>query len=314
MFGFNFNKKTLPVPALPSSGLSNGLIDAICASLGSRSIPTMPGAAQKAFQLSVDPNAEARDFIDVIESDESLSARVLKIANSVYFDRGKSSNTIEEAVIVIGLNELRCLLSATTLSEIFPSNQPLRTQLWANDIATALIARTLGARLLPNKQELLFLGGLMHDIGKLLLLQRLPAEYLEVAKRVENRGIEFVEAEHESFVFDHTEVGQLIGERWNFSAELQSILRNHHRAFADLPSNDSQFFVAGIVKAADLIAHALGLGHGRGFHKLRSCSEVNLNQAWEYLNIPASDQKALLDGAKRSFDTEYDLYAGKDAK
>ena len=274
----------------------------------------MPGAAQKAFQLSVDPNAEARDFIEVIESDESLSARVLKIANSVYFDRGKNSNTIEEAVIVIGINELRCLLSATTLCEMFPSNQPLRTQLWANDIATALIARTIGGRVAPNQQELLFLGGLMHDIGKLLLLQRIPGEYLEIAAKVENRGIDFCEAEHEKFIFDHTEVGLLIGERWHFSAELQSILRNHHRPFSELPSSEPLTFVAGIVKASDLISHSLGLGHLRGYNKLRTVCEGMLPEAWSYLNIPTSDQRALLDNARRSFETEYELYAGNDAK
>ncbi len=83
----------------PSEGftrLSGPIQDAINAAIGPKGIPTMPGAAQKAFQLSTDPNAEARDFIEVIESDEALSARVVKIANSVYFDRGKKSETIED--------------------------------------------------------------------------------------------------------------------------------------------------------------------------------------------------------------------------
>jgi len=126
-------------------GLAAPVAEAILNTVGARSISTMPGAAQKAFQLATDPSAEARDFVEVIESDEALSARVLKISNSVYFDRGKPTNTIEEAVLLIGMNELRCLLNATTLSEIFPSRASARTQLWSNDIATALISRHLGA-------------------------------------------------------------------------------------------------------------------------------------------------------------------------
>src|SRR5438105_4911837 len=91
--------------------LSAAISESILRSVGAKGIPTMPGPAQKAFQLSTNPNAEARDFIDVIESDESLSARVLRIANSVFFDRGQQSKTIEESVTVIGIEELKCLLN-----------------------------------------------------------------------------------------------------------------------------------------------------------------------------------------------------------
>ena len=63
----------------------------------------MPAAAQQAFQLATNPNADARDYIEVLEADEGLSARVLKLANSVFYDRGGGSKTISEAVMVISV-------------------------------------------------------------------------------------------------------------------------------------------------------------------------------------------------------------------
>ncbi len=130
--------------------------------LGPRGIPVMPASAQRAFELSVKPNAEAREFVEVIASDESLSSRVLKIANSAFFDRGKKSSTIEEAVIVIGLSELQSLLSAATLSELFPSTNHLRKLLWEHDIAVALYARTISECTAPEQSGVAFIGGLMH--------------------------------------------------------------------------------------------------------------------------------------------------------
>lgn len=289
--------------------LSRAVESSILGTVGGKAIPAMPSAAQKAFQLATDPNAEARDFIDVIESDEALSARVLKIANSVYFDRGKPSNTVEESVLVIGINELRCLLNASSLSELFPSKHPYRRQFWTNDIATAIIAKTLAQRLLPSSQETCFLAGLMHDIGKLLLVQRASDLYEKVVALMQSKQLSFAEAEGEVFVFDHTEAGQLIAERWNFTPELIDAIRNHHRPLTDHPEPGVPS-VTDIVQGADLIAHTLGLGHPSGYGSFQNRCEESLNDLWLVLGIPATGKRELLNGTKRAFELEYDIFTG----
>lgn len=315
MFGGLFGgKKKGAAGAQEIQKLSPAVSSAIFGSVGARGIPTMPGAAQKAFKLAVDPTAEARDFIDVIESDEALTARILKIANSVFFDRGKHSNTIEEAVVVIGINELRCLLNATSLSELFPTSNPVRQFAWSNDIATALIARALTQRLVPAAAEIAFLGGLMHDIGKLLLIQRASDGYSKVVKAVESEGTEFFRAEGEIFPFDHTEAGQLIGEKWNFTPELIEMIRHHHRSFSEISSEGTSPPLFAIVKCSDIIAHALGLGHPKGFAKLRAAFERQLDEAWEFLKISPSERKDLQTRFQKTYDVEYELYSGKGFK
>lgn len=313
MFGELLGKLRPKAKKQPNT-LSGAITQSIENVVGAKSIPSMPGAAQKAFQLATDPNAEARDFIDVIESDEALSARVIKIANSVFFDRGNKSTTIEASVTVIGINELRCLLNATALSEIFPSKHPARAMLWSNDIATALIARALAQRLRPGKDDIAFLGGLMHDIGKLLLLQRTGEEYSRVLKIVETEDKSFIEAEERRFPFTHTEVGQLIGERWNFSPELIAIIRDHHLPWSEEDFNARELSLTAIVKAADIIAHSLGLGHLRGYSKLRARATRELEDAWRALKIAPEERKSLLENFEKTYAVEFDLYTPKGAQ
>ena len=299
------------------SKLSPAIVDSIASATGVRSIPPMPGAAQKAFQLATDPNAEVRDFLSVIESDESLSARVLRIANSVYYDRGNKSSTVEEAIRVIGLDELKGLLNANTLTEIFPSPHPARTQLWANDIATALICRSLAARLMPNRTSLAFVCGLMHDIGKLLLLQRTPEDYSKVIRLVEREALDFTRAEEQVYPFDHAQVGQLIAEKWNFAPEVIEAIANHHKYDNKILGSDSSTNVevpkssnfSWIVYCADTIAHSLGLGQPANFHKFKGQQEAKLEAIWKSLAIAENEQRTMLSNYKRAFDLEYDLYA-----
>lgn len=308
MFGFGKSRSTGNKDQFPQ-GLSKATKDAILSVVGSHSIPSMPLSAQRAFSLAVDPAADSRDFVEVIESDEALSARVIKIANSVFFDRGKRSETIDDAVTVIGLNELRCLLNATTLSDLFPSSHPHRATFWTNDIATALISRELSRNLLAGKEEVAFLGGLMHDLGKLLLLQRTTEIYGGIISNVEEKGVPFHEAELVEFPFNHTEVGSLIGERWNFTAELLAIIRHHHDSWEQLSAAGGALSLPLIVKCADLLAHALGLGHGRCFVKLQNASKEELQAVWQTLGVEESSRRSELERLRRVYEAEYDLYA-----
>ena len=282
--------------------------DSVFSRVGTKSIPPMPGAAQKAFELSVNPKAEARDFIGLLESDEALAARIIKIANSVFYDRGRASQTIEESVVVIGINELKSLLNASTLSELFPSKSKARTFLWGHDIATGIAARVLADRINPKVRELSFLAGIMHDIGKLLLLQRSPDDYGRVFDEVELTGSDFVTAENEVFPFDHTQVGQLIAEKWNFSTDLVHVIRHHHDRWEDIPES---YIVTGIVKASDIFVHSMGIAHPKGFSRFCKKREEDIPEALEALHLPTNSAAEITATIKRTYDMEADLFTPK---
>ena len=309
MFGKLFGKKNSDDEDSSSrKKLSFGLKTTIYNTVGVRSVPPMPGAAQKAFQLATDPNAGARDFIEVIESDESLSARVMKIANSVFFDRGGGSKTIEDAVQVIGIQELRCLLNACSLTEIFPSRHSARQQIWANDVATGIAARSLARKLMPSKEDFAFLAGLMHDIGKLLLIQQAEVKYARVLTLVQ-QGLSFCEAEEDIFAFNHAEAGSLIGEKWKFDEDLIEAIQNHHIPINIAETNKTNLKVSQLIQIADLACHAIGLGHPKGFGTLQNKASEGLSEVWTVTGLTNEDLKQFKENLKESFDNEYDLYS-----
>jgi putative nucleotidyltransferase with HDIG domain len=284
--------------------LADGVQQSILGYLGMRSIAIMPRAAQQAFEIATNPNSEAEEYVTLVERDEGLSARVLKIANSVYYNRGSGSKTIAEAINVIGITELSGLLNASALSHFFPSRHPLRVTLWKHNIGVAVAARVLARSANPSAPEQAFLAGLMHDIGKLLMVQQQPTMYERVVKRAHAEGLESATAETEEFPFDHTQVGHLIAERWKFSADLITVISSHHRPWSDIAPRS----VTAVVKAADSVAHVLGLGAGVDTSALRRVHEPLLSDAWRSLEIPPSEQETVLRSITRTFDEEHSMY------
>lgn len=262
----------------------------------------MPGAAEKAFTVATDPSAEALDFVEVIESDEGLSARILKIANSVYFSRGEESETIVEAVTTIGTAELRTVLGSSTLQELFPSGSPLRTSLWEHDVSVAIISRFLAEQIQPDVKEEAFLAGLMHDVGKLFMLQRAPAEYEKAMKEARSSG-DFKSAEGDVFPFDHTEVGHLLAEHWHFSEPLTRSIRGHHNSWEELEPKG----MTAIVKTADLLAHRFRFGLPPDYSRVFNAAAVKLPQAWEFLKL-SRDSSEVAREAEQRVREEKDIY------
>lgn len=299
LFGFGKASDDVPQPRVPDS-----LAHSILHSLGLTSVPIMPGAAHEAFRVATNPNAEAHDFINLLQGDEGLSSRVLKIANSVFYDRGGGSKTIVDAVNVIGIAELRNLMNATVLGGLFPVRHHLRREFWGHNIATGIAAKVVARALLPSLVDQVFLAGLMHDIGKLLILQQHVDDYERVVKRGLADGVESSTAEVSVYPFDHAQVGQLIAEKWHFSAELYEAIGDHHKPWADLQAGS----LTGIVKLSNLLAHTLGLGVTRDIRSYQRIYEPLLEEAWAFFDVQLRDQKRLMQEIELDFDAEFRNY------
>jgi putative nucleotidyltransferase with HDIG domain len=299
LFSFTQPKKPEQEPLM-----SDALRVSILHSLGLKSVPVMPGAAQQAFTVATNPSAEAHDFVAVIEADEGLSSRVLKIANSVFYNRGGGSQTITEAVQVLGMSELRNLLNATTLANLFPVKHPLRAEFWAHNVATAITARVLARSLLSHKVEQMFLAGLMHDLGKLLLLQQHVDNYERVVKQALADGLEAPQAEVKTYPFDHTHVGQLVAEKWRFSRELYDAIGDHHKPWQDISLGS----ITGIIKLSDALVHATGLGAQRDVPAYQRIYSPLLDDAWHFFKVPMRDQKQLMQEVSLDFNAEFQTY------
>ena len=269
--------------------LSLGFKQTLTNSLGPNAIPVMPDSAERLFHVVMNPDSEALDFVKAIEGDEGLSSRIIKIANSVYFDRGSGSESVVEAVAVIGTKELKNILGANTFSTLFLNNNPLRDQLWEHNLATAILSRELSTRRLPGKENEAFLGGLLHDIGKLLLLDVDPSGYERIMKQGGNVGA-FCPAEEDVYPFNHCEVGQFIAELWNFSDELKAVIRLHH-APLDIIQDDPLVI---LVKSADLLSHRLRIGLKQYSDGLRSVAVKELPHTLNALGFSEGESKEII--------------------
>ncbi|MFN8388753.1 MAG: HDOD domain-containing protein [Bdellovibrionota bacterium] len=276
--------------------------------LGIRQLESMPSQAARAFQLASDPNAKGADFVKVIESDEIISARIVRVANSVYFFRGTPANDIDKAVANIGLDELRCLLSASMLKSLLQGRHPAREQIWANGVGTAICCRAL-SRFTNISEGEAFLCGLLHDVGKLVMIRRGGELYDRVIRKVGADGKTFIEAEEEIFELNHVEVGKWVGEVWSFPKPVIQAIEGHHEPW----TKDSARIGKGtsramLVKAADTIAHFLGIGHPPQVASLRRKAIEELPHALKQLGISTKDGDSFIQNFDKQFDEEFSRY------
>lgn len=279
--------------------------------LGVKQLETMPVQAARAFQLASDPRSTASDFVSVIESDEVLSSRVIRVANSVYFFRGTPANDIEKAVAAIGLNELRCLLCATMLKSLLQGTHPAREQVWANAIAVGICSRNLAKFTQHIAEGEAFLCGLVHDVGKLVMIRRSGTEYEKAVRLAASGEKTFVEAEEEVYQTNHIEVGKWVAELWNFPLPVIKAIAGHHDPLPVIkPGSTHKVTLAQLVRAADTIAHSRGIGHPSYFKGFQRRAQEELSAVYQLLGISTGTAEQFIQSFEKQFEDEFGLYQG----
>ncbi len=277
--------------------------------LGIQKLDSMPAQAARAFQIASDPKAKTSDFVTVIESDEALSSRIIRIANSVYFQRGAPATEIEKAVAQIGLDELRGLLSATMLKSLLKSKTDARKQIWANAVGTGMIASTTSKYAYGISSGQAFLCGLIHDVGKLIMLMRNQKLYQQVMQRAAGGQQDFCTIEDELFEINHVEVGQWVAEAWKFPPSAIEAIAGHHNPWPTSVGSLQKSAQPGLlIKISDLLAHAAGLGHGASYKGFQDRCKISVERCRKELGITPDEMNNLLEQSKMEFEQLYSLY------
>ncbi len=280
----------------------------IVRTLGLRHLDTMPSQATKAFQLSCNPKATLEDFVQIVESDEVLSARIIRIANSVYFRRGEQSKDISAAVANIGLNEIKCLLSAAMLKSLLKSKSNFRMNIWANAIAVGIAARMLSPYTnIPDGEA--FLSGILHDVGKLIILDRLPKEYEALLQRFYNSDDTGTKFEEEAFDLTHVEVGKWLAEKWTFPEVVRSSIAFHHSPWTKNEKARGRVTShAMLIKCADVLCHSLRLGHPTTMSRLGSSAKNEISNIAIQLNQSVDSIQSIALQIQNQFEQEFSMY------
>ncbi len=196
-------------------------------------IPTLPEVVPKLLRLIDSEKSHGDDIAHAISRDPALTSKILKVANSAYYGFAQEISSLDKAVPLLGFNMVKSLALSIGVIRSLPSQKEpsrfSRRGLWTHSLAVATAMERLGRRLRKDDGGHLFVIGLLHDIGKIVLDQffgDLFQRTLEAA--VDLPSHEFYQAERTVIGFDHGEVGSMLLRRWNFPAAITGPIAVHH--------------------------------------------------------------------------------------
>jgi putative nucleotidyltransferase with HDIG domain len=191
-----------------------------------------------------------------ISQDQALTAKTLRLANSSFYGMAKQVTTIQEAITILGFRTVRSLATTAALITAFTgksANGFNAMPFWRHSIAAAVCARALASHL-PVNPDYAYTAGLLHDIGRLVLVTQFQSHYEATMAYRAQHDCALLAAEQAILGLDHAQVGQVATQHWKFPEELQQALVQHHN-----PRMENPAILTMVVIAADTIAHALDL-------------------------------------------------------
>ncbi|MDX9714390.1 MAG: HDOD domain-containing protein [Dissulfurispiraceae bacterium] len=223
-------------------------------------LPSLPPVASKVLQLVNKDGSSIAEMEDLIAKDQAFSTRILRVANSPYYGRGRSIDTVSSAIMMIGFNTMKSLVVAASLKDMHSRFGLFEKKLWEHSLAVSITASLIArkTRLVPDEEAMV--AALLHDVGKTVLNNSMSGQYSLVIERVFEEGIPFYNAETDMLGFNHCNVGGLIARKWKLPKGLEAVIEYHHAD--DLPAfEDTSYEVmCGIVKVADALCLNLGIG------------------------------------------------------
>jgi len=218
-------------------------------------LPPMPQVASKAMEIMNDPESSMEELTAVLNEDQSLLAMIIKVSNSALYSSSQSISTLQGAVAKLGITIIHSLVLSAAASSLFPERDKeidqLSTKLWHHSQACGLAARIIASTINYPAPEEAFVGGLLHDIGRLAILIHYPEQYKEIDKKLGQSDSNHIALELQLLDFDHTSIGQLLAAKWHLPDLLQSCIEQHH---APLEASESCRQLTAIVALADYLS------------------------------------------------------------
>lgn len=217
------------------------------------SFPVLPTNVMRLIQVTGNPECSVSDVVEVIQADQSLSLTILKFANSVLFGRPQKVETIKMAVVILGFNEVQRIAMAKALlnsfNKIARQHKSVVDGFWHHSFVCGVGARHIATEL-GAAGESAFMGGLIHDIGKLIMLETFNEDYPPERWMTGLSDEEKLNKELHFFSFTHDMLGAQLLQKWLFPESLISTVACHHRPAEASGRSD----LAAVVQLADILA------------------------------------------------------------
>jgi putative nucleotidyltransferase with HDIG domain len=214
-----------------------------------KSLPTIPPVLTGIIALIDDDRAGAKKLVELIERDQALTARLLRLANSAFFGQARKVSTIPRAVLLLGFSTVRNLALGVKVWDTLGTGVSRKEleSLWSHAVQVASAARTIARQQRQVNADEAFTTGLLHDVGQLVLALRFKALYWDTVHKATSTE-HLAGLEQSALGVDHAEVGSWLLEAWNLPAVMVEAVRRHH-------DTEVRTGLAGVIAVSSRLAH-----------------------------------------------------------
>jgi len=216
-------------------------------------LPTVPATLRKITLMLEKPRISLDDLGRFVSNDPALTIKVLKMVNSAAYGFPGRISSVSHAIMLLGLNVIKGLLLGVSVFELM---QKTMVGLWEHSLGCANVARIIAQKKQMKEPEEVSISGLLHDIGKAILMLQFPDEFAQAIQEAETRGISLYEAEKKYFEATHAEAGYWLAQKWNFPQNLVEAIAFHHRPNLSKQSS----METAIIHASDVLVRSRGVG------------------------------------------------------
>jgi HD-like signal output (HDOD) protein len=222
-------------------------------------LPPMPHIATKVLRIISDPDSAITDLIEILSQDQSLTALLIRVSNSALYRSGQVINSLSDAATRLGTKAIRSLVLASSTRSLFPKDNKklelLGHSLWQHSKECGLASRRVAEKIGYYDPDEAFIGGVIHDIGKLAILLKFPEEYLLIQQRQSIENLTCADLEKNKLGFDHIELGALLMKKWNMPDGLKACVQYHHDPTSSMEFEKLSF----IVSYGNYLSHVHGI-------------------------------------------------------
>jgi len=265
-------------------------------------LPVLPATTQKVLGLMSDPDVSIEKVKRLVSTDPALTAKILKVANSAFYGSYRNIQNLSQAILRLGLNAVRNIVVATSMKNVYKKFGLAEKLIWEQMIGSALAASVIARHTRTVDPEDAFIGGLLHDIGKVVVNNEYPEKFAKVIEMVYNDQVSFETAERDIFEFTQREVGAFVVKKWGFPENLELLIKffDDNEALA----RDKQLsHLVAIITLSDRMCQKFGMGWRKA-----GASEVSFGNLPEILGLDEAVMPELTESVRAAFTQGTEIY------
>ncbi len=251
-------------------------------------LPPMPDTISRVMEMSRSDDYSSNQLADVVCRDPTLATRVLKLCNSGFTGLAQEITSIQKAVLLLGFEMVKNLVFSSFVHSVMASEVEGYAQtaqsLWEHSLGTATAALVISEKKNPGLSDTAYTGGLIHDIGKVILASFMADRFAEVLAEMRKSRVPSYVAEKEVLGTTHQEIGGVVAERWRIAAELREAIMCHHSPETAVLSPK----LSATICLGDSICGMYGIGAG-----LEATDAQIPDEAMKILAISENDLEAI---------------------